>query len=651
MWWCPVAVSWDAVNAATLLTLIACAIEVVMGTLALLFARAPGWRHFSTFGWVAFSGAGYSAGNAVFASGSPEEHVVSWVARINVALCCVHAAGWVVYVRRQLMEPLRHSDRLLLVALAAIGAVGLVPGVIMEDSVITQTIDWAGVTYHIAPTTPFGSLVVLALPLALAIPARRYLQKARERAPGARVHAAAFVVLFVTALNESLVGLGLIENLYLLDLGFLAAVLSVCAEMSYRVAGDARRLRELSESLARQVDERTRELVQTRDELMRSERLAALGRLSASIGHEINNPLSYVIGNLHYISDELSDEQSVRQEALIQSAVQDAIGGAERIRKIVGELRAFGLSKGREVRQAVDVCELLEAAVKLARGEIRHRARVERDYQAIPKVMVDPTKLTQVFVNVLVNAAQAMPDERVGTPDALITIKTRTTGDGQLLVEVSDTGSGITEEVRDRLFEPFFTTKPSDRGTGLGLFVSLGIVTGFGGTLEVDSRVGRGTDLRIFLPAWHGAEPEPETVPRLSLRTLKRRRLLVVDDDALVARTLARQLSGHSVDVVSSGHAALERLAVAGAEYDLVLCDLMMPDMTGMDVYELARQRHPELAERFVFISGGGVTERSRQFLEVHADRVLPKPIDSHLLCEFLLRGSAREAEREARAS
>jgi signal transduction histidine kinase/CheY-like chemotaxis protein len=632
-------------NVATLLTLTACAIEVVMGTLSFLFGRARGWHHFTTFGWIAFSAAAYSANNAVFVSTAPDVDLLVWSARLNFGLACVHCAGWILYVRRQYGDGAARLDRGLVFALAAIGTAGLVPRLVMEDRVVQQTIDWAGVAYHVTPVTPFGSIVMLIVPLALLVPAWTYVRKARAGAPGALVHAIAFLVLLACMVNESLVGLGVLDNLYLLDLGFLAAVLSVCAEMTYRVSGDALRLRELSESLALQVDERTRELVQARDNLVRSERLAALGRLSASIGHEINNPLSYVIGNLNYIADELADEQSERQDALIESAVQDALGGAERIRKIVGELRAFGLSSEREVRQVIDVCELLETAVKLVRGEVKHRARLEREYEIVPKVLADPNKLTQVFVNLLVNAAQAIPEERLGSPLAVVTLRTRKIAGERLAIEVTDTGTGITEEVRQRLFEPFFTTKPSDRGTGLGLFVSLGIVTGFGGSIEVDSRVGEGTTLRVVLPAWHGVEPAPETRPRVSLRTVKNRRLLVVDDDALVARTLARQLTGHSVDVVANGHAALERLAETGGEYDLVLCDLMMPDMTGMDVYEEVEQRHPQLADRFVFISGGGVTERSRRFLEVHADRVLPKPIDSRQLCEVLQRCGPREPE------
>ncbi len=638
-------------NAATLLTLTACAIEVVMGSLALAFAGAQGWRHFRVFAVIAFSAAAYSCGNALFASGDPHPTLVVWASRVNLALGCLHCASWIVYVRRQYERPLRRRDRSLIGVLIAIAAIGFVPDWVMSGPVVQQTIGWATVTYHIPTVTRLGSLCMFAVPLFLGVPALTYLRKARQGAPGARVHVVGFCLLFLTMLNESLVGAGLLDNLYLIDVGFLSAVLSVCGEMTYRVTGDARRLQHLSESLARQVEERTRELMLTRDNLVRSERLAGLGRLSASIGHEINNPLSYVIGNLNYVCDELADAESVRQDALIESAVRDALGGAERIRRIVGELRAFNSSSERHVRRAVDVGDALDAATKLARNEIRHRAHLEREFGPVPKVMADPTKLTQVFVNVLVNSAQAIPEERLARGEALITLRTRLTSDDHVMIEIEDTGSGMAEDVRQRLFEPFFTTKPDDRGTGLGLFVSLGIVKSFGGSIAVESQLGKGTTVRILLPTWHGVEVAPETGPRLSLRTLENRRLLVVDDDVLVARTLVRQLSGHHVEVVSSGKAALERLSAAGSSFDIVLCDLMMPDMTGMDVYETVEEKHPALAERFVFISGGGVTERSRRFLEVHADRVLPKPIDSRQLCELLMRRPGAEPSRIFQAS
>ena len=192
------------------------------------------------------------------------------------------------------------------------------------------------------------------------------------------------------------------------------------------------------------------------------------------------------------------------------------------------------------------------------------------------------------------------------------------------------------------MFEPFFSTKPQDKGTGLGLFVSLGIVSALGGRIDVESEVGRGTLVRVVMPIPEGIVPVVERVSSLPPPSVKNRRLLVVDDDVLVARTLVRLLSEHRVEVATSGRDAMAKLASEGNEFDLVLCDLMMPDVTGMDLYEEVEKQQPGLAARFVFISGGGVTERSRRFLETHADRVLPKPIDSAQLTRLLAKRTAR---------
>ncbi len=619
-------------NAATLLSLIACAIEIVVGSLAFAFAGAPGWRHFKTFSAIAFSAALYSAGNVVFAAGIEDTSLIPWVARLNIAVACLHCAVWVIYVRKQYGDPVRVRDRCVVGLLAGVAALCLVPGLVMREDVVPQRIAWAHVSYHVVRMSAFGSFLTLAIPISLLGPAIAYLGKARIGAPGARTHVLGFCVFFAAAVNEALVSQGALQNLYLADVGFLAAVVSVSAEMTYRVTGDARRLQTLSAELSRTVEERTRELTEARDSLESAERLAALGRMSASIGHEINNPLSYVLGNLEYVRSELELQ---RAEPALVDALRDAVSGADRIRKIVQELRAFSRGADHGQREPVDVNETLETAVKLVWGEIRHRARLERNLSQTPRVLAEPTKLTQVFVNVLMNAAQAIP-ETAGPSNGVLRLRSSTLPDDMVSVEIEDTGVGIADADRPRLFEPFFSTKPHDKSNGLGLFVSLGIVSALGGRIEVESQIGRGTIVRVLLPAFRGAHPGPRPVSAAPGPSLSSRRILIVDDDLLVARTLARQLSGHAVEVVGNGREALALLETHGHAFDLVLCDLMMPDLTGMDVFEGVERRWPDLADRFVFISGGGVNERSRQFIERHAARLVTKPIDNRQLMRLL---------------
>jgi len=560
------------------------------------------------------------------------------VGRNNAATAFLNCAAWMAYVRMQYGDPLRRIDCSVITALGLLAVVSLLPSAVMTNEVVAQSVAWAGVTYHVPVISPLGALLMPTFPLALVLPVIGYVRKARAGAPGARNHLLGFSFFYLTVVNEALVALGWLDNLYLVDLGFLAAVLSVSADFTYRVTADARHLQALSSELSRQVEERTRELTETRDNLIRAERLAALGRLSASVGHEINNPLSYVIGNLEYVSKELGHG---RVGEGVQEALRDAASGAERIRRIVHELRAFVRGSDRDRRELVDVAEVLEASVKLVWSELRHRARLERELESVPKLLADPIRLTQVFVNVLMNAVQAIPEERAGRPDSLITLRTRLLSQKLLAVEIEDTGVGIAEADRPRLFEPFFSTKPQDKGTGLGLFVSLGITSSLGGRIDVESCEGRGTLVRVVLPIPEGVLLPIERVSSMPPPSVKNRRLLVVDDDILVARTLVRLLNEHRVEVATSGRDALARLGAEGADFDLVLCDLMMPDITGMDVYEEVERRHPKLASRFVFISGGGVTERSRKFLELHAERVLPKPIDSSQLSRLLAKRTA----------
>ena len=628
-------------NTATTVSIVAAAIELVLGVLALGFARAPGWRHLRLFALVTFSACVFTVGNVAFSLEGVGHEWIRVVGSINWATGALHCASWILYSRRQYGDPLRQRERVALVALAVVGAAALVPGVMLTGRVEVQTVAWAGVTYQTPASTPLGSVLALVFPLSLTLPFRRYVEKTRLGVPGARAHFIWFCVLFLSVINEVLVVSRVIDNLYLADVGYLAAVISVLSEMTRRVASDARRMIELSSDLSRQVDERTQELLEARDRLLRAERLSALGRLSASVGHEINNPLSYVMGNLDYVRGELAREGASRE---ILDALQDARGGAERIGKIVRELRVFGRGPRQERRVPTNPCDVMESSIKLVMNELRHRARLERDLQPVPDVLADDTRLAQVFVNLLLNAAQAMPEDRQGH-GALIIARTRVTADGMAAIEIIDNGMGISDEDKRRLFEPFFTTKPQDQGTGLGLFVSMGIVSSFGGRIEVDSKLGHGTTLRILLPA----APE-DALDLSSMSTLKpqvlvrNRRLLVIDDDVLVARTLVRLLGEHRVEVATSGHDGLSRLLADGQSFDLVLCDLMMPDMTGMDLFEEVQRRKPGVAERFVFISGGGVTERSRRFIEANGARVLIKPIDGRELQEILARAAPLES-------
>ncbi|WP_257452695.1 sensor histidine kinase [Archangium lipolyticum] len=248
-----------------------------------------------------------------------------------------------------------------------------------------------------------------------------------------------------------------------------------------------------------------RRLQETQEQLLFADRLATVGRLAAGVGHEINNPLAFILGNLRYVQDELqrmerlpSDDE--RRELI--SAIGEACEGAERVRLIAQDLKVLSRPDN-AVHGPVDLGTVVRSAGKMAAHEIRHRARLVEDCEGVPPVRGNGARLSQVLLNLLINAAHAIEPGRVEQNEIRVTA--RQSAPGRVLLEVSDTGCGIPAENLGRIFEPFFTTKPVGVGTGLGLSVCHGIITSFGGDITVESEVGRGTTFRISLPVAEGA--------------------------------------------------------------------------------------------------------------------------------------------------
>ncbi|MEP7121454.1 MAG: PAS domain S-box protein [Byssovorax sp.] len=366
--------------------------------------------------------------------------------------------------------------------------------------------------------------------------------------------------------------------------------------------------------------------------LLATDRLASMGALAAGVGHEINNPLAYVVANLGFLAEDLPQLVSTLSDdraCEVLECLHDAQEGAERVRQIVRDLKVF--SRVDDVENTpVDLERVLELAVSMAGNEIRHRARLVRDYHAIPLVQGNEGRLGQVFLNLIVNAAQSIREGNVAGSE--IRIVTRSDPGGEVRVEIHDTGAGIPAELLQRIFVPFFTTKPVGKGTGLGLSICNTIIESAGGRLTVESEVGKGTVFRVFLPV---SSPDrldaPEPRARLSSGCL-RGRVLIVDDEELVGGALRRLLGReHDVTLVTSGRAALDYLA-SGAPVDVILCDLMMPAMTGIDVHEELSRTAPHHAARMVFLTGGAFTARARDFLDTVPNERVEKPFDSAAL-------------------
>jgi signal transduction histidine kinase/CheY-like chemotaxis protein len=362
-----------------------------------------------------------------------------------------------------------------------------------------------------------------------------------------------------------------------------------------------------------------------RERKAETDRLVSLGFLAGGVAHQINNaltPMRLSLGRL--ASFELSRRPMSPERLHRIELLQDVREGVARIERIIRELKAFSHIDDSPSR-AVDVAALLEIAIGLTGHEIRHRAQLVCDYAAVPLVRAKPAELRQVLLNLLVNAAQAIPEGEAHMNEIRAT--TRTDEHGRAVIEIQDTGTGISPDVAARIFEPFFTTRPEGKGLGLGLSVSRDIIAALDGEITVDSVLGKGTTIRVALPPCDEdvvAAGAPAEAPAPAATT-ERRRILILDDDRPVAAALALELEDHDVVVAESGREALEILR-HDQDFDVILCDLMMPEVSGMDVYESLRLLSPTLQGRVVLMTGGAFTARARQFLATVDAMMIEKP-------------------------
>ncbi len=359
-------------------------------------------------------------------------------------------------------------------------------------------------------------------------------------------------------------------------------------------------------------------------QLIFADRMASVGTLAAGVAHEINNPLAFVTTNLTLALEELRSHDALSTSAQLEELtemVTDAQSGAERIRKIIRALKAFSREE-EEQRAVIEVIPLLELSVNMTINEFRHRARLVKDFGTIPRVDADEARLGQVFINLLVNAAQSLSKGDSAAHE--IRLVTSTDAQGRAVIEVSDTGAGIPADVVERIFDPFFTTKPVGVGTGLGLSICHTIITGMGGEIAVDSKVGRGTTFRVTLPAAIVQE-EVAVSSDLPNKDLACAAVLVVDDEPAIGLVFRRVLRDHEVTAVTTAQQAIELLE-SGKNFDIIFSDLMMPEMSGMEFYAELAQRLPHLAERVIFVSGGAFTPDAQAFLDQVKNERLDKP-------------------------
>jgi PAS domain S-box-containing protein len=365
------------------------------------------------------------------------------------------------------------------------------------------------------------------------------------------------------------------------------------------------------------------ELARSRDALIQSEKLAAMGAMLAGVSHELNNPLAAIVGQ-----SEMLQEDS--RGTAFEERARKIAAAAERCARIVQTFLA--MARRREAQaEPVNLNDLIASSLELTEYALRTAGIAVRVNfgTGLPPVCGDKDQLHQVLVNLIVNAQQAM--EKGETFEKVLTVRTSVDQAGRILVDITDTGPGIPEAMRRRIFEPFFTTKRAGAGggTGIGLSFSQGIVEAHGGTLEVEpSR--RGAHFRIALPPAPGA-PAPVVVPREAPIVLPdivaaRKKALIVDDEPDVADTLRELIEreGFDVQVATNGTEAF--FAIDHDEFDLLFSDLRMPLLSGPELFERLEEIRPDLVRRMAFVSGDTMGDSMGEFLKRAGRPILEKP-------------------------
>jgi two-component system NtrC family sensor kinase len=364
-------------------------------------------------------------------------------------------------------------------------------------------------------------------------------------------------------------------------------------------------------------------LRQQQEALYESEKLAAMGALLASVAHELNNPLAAMQMQLDLLAEEMPEH--IQQERL--SEAREATGRCIRI------VQSFLTLARRRTPQRlpVEINAVVENAVQFLSHALQlDNVTVEQQLaDNLPLIGADAVELQQVLVNLLLNAQQAIQGSTA--PLALRQVKLTTqldTAQNRLILEVADTGPGIPAHLQEHIFEPFVTSKPVGVGTGLGLSVCRGIIEGHGGTIRVVERCGYGAVFRIELPVEPAAITE-SVATEGPLTPAPVGAVLIVDDEVGLARALARLLGrdGHTVDIATNGYQALTMLQTQ--EYDLILCDLRMPELDGPGLYRAVGARYPHLQSRFIFLTGDTLGKEARDFLEHAGVPHLVKPFSA----------------------
>ena len=379
-------------------------------------------------------------------------------------------------------------------------------------------------------------------------------------------------------------------------------------------------------------------LRQAQEQLMQADKLSSIGQLISGVAHELNNPLSGVLGFTQLL-------QASEANPKVKRGLDRIYGEAVRCQKIVQNLLGFA-RRSRPEKTAHDLVQVVEGVLDLRAYQLAvDDVEIERRYETgLPPTLLDPHQIQQVVLNLVNNAHQAMMT--AADRPRRLTIAVERSGE-RLRVSVGDTGPGIPQDRLPRLFEPFFTTKEAGKGTGLGLSVSLGIVKDHQGDMTVESEVGKGTAFRFDLPIVEVDAAAQDSAPGTSpgaAPAASGLRVLIVDDEPVLRELLTDLLrsAGHAVESARDGRAGLT-LALQ-SRFDVILSDLKMPGLDGQGLYEAVCRERPAMRARFVFTTGDVVNPESQGFLQESGCAYLSKPFKLETILAVVAQAGGRRA-------
>jgi signal transduction histidine kinase/ActR/RegA family two-component response regulator len=632
-------------NVPFIIAVVSLALQFATTAALFILGRAPRWRRVRWFGAVALTAGCYSTVDAIAALRVAGETDVSWSLRANLVFATLHGAAWLVftYIGRDgkwsgLPLWLR---RTVVVAITA-ALVGGITGVVAAPERELLLVPSLGVSYERPVLSPIGTVLGVVPFLLLSLAMFGVWQERRRGVQGSTPVLVGFVLFLLAAVEELLVAAGVVQFIFLGDLGYICVVVPLTLQLFRRFRDDADQLDLLTEHLADEVTRRTEERDRARALMIDQQRLAALGRLAAGVGHEINNPLQYLRFTLEELREQLRQPPHPEAARLVEHAFE----GVDRIAQVVVDLRTY-VRPGEAMLAPLDVREVVRAALRVGAPQWRQGVRIVTDLGDVPLVAGHEGRLVQVVLNPLVNGVQALA-HAADVSRQTLWVATATLPNGWAEITVRDEGRGFAPEVMSRLGEPYVSTKSGDGGTGLGLFVSRGIVEAHGGIMLFANDPRGGAIVRVQLPPLESAVAARPTLAGalapgamdaaapVAVGAPGALHVLLVEDDAAAMRALQRGLELEGIRVTGFTDARAALLWLAGHEVDLVVTDLMMPGMSGWEFASALAQRHASLRETLVVLTGGASTSEAERFLCDEGLLVLGKPISRQELARQL---------------